>query len=408
TNYSVGAKTGPYLGITAAARFQDYSAEAGVPGPFSYPTTAAKQRDKQQDLALSLSRGSDSGTSLAGGSLAVSRSTVRNAFENNGSVTDNDSRTLTVDGQYSFSLPAAMTLTAGGNYQRSECESDNSGDHGIRQRAVFANALYRPMGGLLLAAGARYDRNVLYPAQYSPSISASYRLALPGGWMLAPYASWGRAFRAPTVNELFWRDDLWMMYGSDSLLPERSWQGEAWFKTERGTILATIAVFRRETRDQIQWRPMPDWSYRTINVGRVNATGIETSLSASPVSWLSLELNHTYCRTVQDDSTGAILPYHPQNIANGSLSVHDLQLAGHLRLGWKLAARYTDCQDPGPYVAQMLPRTIVCDQTLSIKIRDARVFWRADNLFNANYQTRYGYPMPRRSHAFGISIELWD
>ncbi|MCU0606775.1 MAG: TonB-dependent receptor plug domain-containing protein [Candidatus Edwardsbacteria bacterium] len=153
TNYTVGATTGPFWGVTAAARFQDYAAEAGVPGPLWHGTPYAKQRDKQQDLSLRLSRAADSGTCLAGGSLAVCRSAARNAFENDGVVTDNDSRTLTIDGQYSFALPAAMTLTAGGAYQRTECQSDNSGEHGLRQRALFANAQYRPIGALLLIPG---------------------------------------------------------------------------------------------------------------------------------------------------------------------------------------------------------------------------------------------------------------
>jgi len=408
TNYTVGATTGPFYGITAAARFQDYAAEAGVPGILSSETPSATQRDKQQDASLRLSRAADSGTCLAGGSLAVSRSSVKNTYANGGLESNNDSRLTAVDGQYSVKLPATVLFTAGGVYQRAECQSVNTGDHGVRQRAVFANAQYKPTDGLLIVSGVRYDRNYSFPAQYSPALSASYRLTLPRGWSLAPYASWGRAFRAPTINDLYWRDDLWMMYGSDSLLPERSWQVEAGAKAERSGIALSASLFRRSTADMIQWKSMPDWSTRAVNLGRVNAEGIEASLELRPLYWLSANINYTHCLVTRDDSTHTVLPYRPRNVANGALSVDDLQLAEHLRLGWKLAARYTDCQDPGPYVAQVLPRTIICDQTLSIKIRDARMFWRADNLFNANYQTRYGYPMPRRSHAFGISIELWD
>jgi outer membrane cobalamin receptor len=55
-----------------------------------------------------------------------------------------------------------------------------------------------------------------------------------------------------------------------------------------------------------------------------------------------------------------------------------------------------------------LPSHVVCGQTLSFRISDARIFYRVDNLWNHEYQLRQGYPMPRRNQAFGISIELWD
>ena len=103
-----------------------------------------------------------------------------------------------------------------------------------------------------------------------------------------------------------------------------------------------------------------------------------------------------------------MLPYHPQNVANGSLTVNDLQLAPKLWWGWNFNAHYTDCQNPGPFYPVVLPRTVICDQTVSLKIWNARVYWRIDNLFNANYQTRYGYPMPRRSYAVGVAMEMWE
>lgn len=431
TNYSVGAATGPFWGVTAAARFQDYAAEAGVPGQLSSETPDATQRDKQQDVSLRLSRPADSGTCLAGGSLAVSHSGVRNTYANSGIESKNDSRLTSIDGQYSFNLPAAVLLTAGGAYQRAQCQSDNTGDRGVRQRALFANAQCQPAGGLLIVTGVRYDRNYSFAAQYSPAVSASYRLALPRGWSLTPYASWGRAFRAPTIDDLFWPVQAypaipdWGLFdaskfsGNPDIAPEASSQTELGLRTSVASCHAQVAVYQRRTTDLIDWTntvriesadtAMPDTLYTyPVNRGRVVSSGCELSVTYAPSSWLSLNANYTYSLSARDTIGKPSLPYRPRNVANGSLSINDLPLAEHLRLGWILAARYTDCQDPGPYVAQMLPRTVVCDQTLSIKIRDARIFWRADNLFNANYQTRYGYPMPRRSHAFGVSIELWD
>ena len=138
------------------------------------------------------------------------------------------------------------------------------------------------------------------------------------------------------------------------------------------------------------------------------SNGCEVSVQCSPLAWLVIGANYSYNRTVVDTSGAVVLPYHPQNIANASLSVNDLRLAERLWWGWRLNAHYTDCQNPGPYYAIVLPATVICDQTISLKIWNARVYYRVDNLFNASYQTRYGYPMPRRSYAVGISMELWE
>ncbi|MDI6739457.1 MAG: TonB-dependent receptor [Candidatus Edwardsbacteria bacterium] len=410
TNYMLGAEVGPVAGLTARAQFQDYKSEAGEPGTISDTTLNNKQSDKQQDVTLRLSRGADSGTVFRGGALCLARSTVFNGrlykdYFQNDAKNYNDSRQSTVDGQYSFSSLPALTLTAGGSYLKSECHSDKSGEHIMRQRSVFATAQYSGVNNLLLAPSVRHDKNYFFNAQVSPSFSASYMIDGP---CLVAYASYDQAFRAPTVNDLFYKDDIWMYYGNQNLMPERSWQGEAGAKIEQGRFAFTGSVFFGKTRDMIDWAPLPDGSWRVTNLFRTKAIGVEAALSANVLSWLKADVNYTYCKATMDDSINAVLPYRPLNLANGSLTVNDFKLTGNLWLGWKFTAKYTDCQNAGPWVSTTVPRFIICDQTVSLKIRDARVFYRVDNLFNANYQTRYGYPMPRRSYAFGISMELWD
>jgi outer membrane cobalamin receptor len=154
---------------------------------------------------------------------------------------------------------------------------------------------------------------------------------------------------------------------------------------------------------------LPDTSYTfPANLGRTLSRGCEVSVQYSPLAWLGVTANYSYNRTVVDTAGTIVLPYHPQNVANGSLTVNDLRLADKLWWGWKFNANYTDCQNPGPYYDAVLPRTVVCGQTVSLKIWNARIYWRIDNLFDANYQTRYGYPMPRRNYAIGVSMEMWE
>ncbi len=198
------------------------------------------------------------------------------------------------------------------------------------------------------------------------------------------------------------------MSGNSGLRPEHSWQSEAGLKAYFDRLTLTGSVFHRTTHDLIIWVTQIDWTSRTENVFTAATEGIEAALSLQPLPWLRADVNYTWCRTVRDDSTHAVLPYHPQNVANGSLLVNDLRLADKLWWGWRFNVNYTDCQNPGPLYDTVLPRTVACGQTVSLKIWNARIYWRIDNLFNANYQTRYGYPMPRRSYAVGVSMEMWE
>ncbi|HTY07555.1 MAG TPA: TonB-dependent receptor, partial [Candidatus Edwardsbacteria bacterium] len=404
TNYSVGANIGPYRGVSAKGFLQIYKAKVGVPGSLSYPDTVSTQWDDQQDMQLRLGHRCTVGGQEHNGYLAIARSDIETKYYDGYTTTKNKSRQSTVNGQYTLALLPGWSLTAGGDYLLSECRSDNSGDHDLRQKSLFCNNLYSGFDGLLLTAGVRWDKNLYYKYQVSPSLAASYRINKP----LTAYASYGQAYRAPTVNELFWKDDVWMMYGDPGLRPEHSWQAETGLKAYLDWLTATGCYFHRTTRDLITWATLPDWSLHTENVYGALTDGVEATLSVRPLSWLRADINYTWCRTERDDSTHAVLPYHPQNTANANLVVDDLRLADKLWWGWKFTARYTDCQNPGPYYDAVLPATVICDHTVSLRIWNARLYWRLDNLFNAEYQTRYGYPMPRRNYAVGVSMEMWE
>ncbi|MDP2807232.1 MAG: TonB-dependent receptor, partial [bacterium] len=224
------------------------------------------------------------------------------------------------------------------------------------------------------------------------------------------YASYGQAFRAPTLNELYWKDDVWMMYGNPDLKPEKSKQLEAGIKTDLKEVSASVSAFQRNTIDLITWDYDPlTWTTRTANLGKTISQGVELQASHTLFDLVTLGLNYTYCLTAQDTIDKPELPYKPQHIANGSVTINDIQIVPDLKLGWKFWSQYSDIQKAGDWdPVDNLPAYIISNQVLSLKIADARVYYKIENLFNADYQTRYGYPMPRRSQSFGLTLELWD
>ena len=396
TNYFLDLFAQPYSKIETKLRYQEYKSQNGVPGSLLYPSSTNRQKDWGKDFSFKISYDQNS-------FLAVSRNSIENM-----SYSTVDSRNYTlqtnVDGQYQHSWMPQMTTTAGAGYQMVKSDISNVGTPEIHHQAAFLIQQMEPLKGLLLVGSVRYDKDFAYPAQTSPSVSLNYGF-FEG---LNFYASYGRAFRAPTLNELYWKDDIWMMYGNPDLKPERSSQLEAGIKTDIMEVSASLSAFQRNTFDLIIWDSDPlTWVSKTTNLGKTISQGVELQAGRTLFDLVTLGLNYTYCLTFQDTLGRPNLPFKPQHIANGSITINDIQIVPDLKLGWKFWSQYSDIQRDNMY-NQILPRYIVSHQVLSLKIADARVYYKVENLFNADYETRYGYPMPRRTQSFGVTLELWD
>lgn len=76
------------------------------------------------------------------------------------------------------------------------------------KRRINLGALYlqdeiKTFPNLILTLGTRYDNHSVYGSEISPRISFLYHL----GELTSLRGSWGKAFRSPTVNDLYWQED---------------------------------------------------------------------------------------------------------------------------------------------------------------------------------------------------------
>lgn len=411
TNYFLDLGAKPFPGIEAKFYYKEYKSECGSPGPDSslypealrlwyQPTPNDRQYDKEKDINFKLSY---QGQSF----IAVSRNSIDNEFY---SPSSGRSRNYTlqtnVDGQYNKILLPGLSTTIGGSYQLVTSEITALGKPEIRHQAGFLIQQYEPLQHLLLVGSARYDKDYAYPRQISPSISASYSFLNS----YTAHISYAQGFRAPTLNELYFKDDAWLMYGNPGLKPEISRQTEAGLSADFGRFHVAVTNFLRKTSDLVVWQYDPStWMTTAANLSKAVSQGFEMQAAATFWQRITISGNYTYCRSYQDTINQPKLSYKPENTANASLALNDFQIVPELKLGWKFWAQYSDIQNTGSYdPADHLPAFIISHQELSLKIVDARVYYRVENLFNADYQTRFGYPMPRRTHSFGVTLELWD
>lgn len=112
----------------------------------------------------------------------------------------------------------------------------------------------------------------------NPTVGVVYRPGPAMSW----YASYGRGFETPTLNELAYRPDGSAGFNAD-LRAARSHNIEVGMKLAAGPSLrGTLAVFAIETRDDLVVRTNAGGRSSFANVARTRRDGIEASLDWQP------------------------------------------------------------------------------------------------------------------------------
>lgn len=402
SNYLLGLKIRPDSLIRIGMEYQSYQSIGGSPGSISMQTPNDRMSDDQQDYYASLEY-----SDLVKFKIGQSQINTFYYYEYNNTAPENFSRQSNADLQFTYGFWNGFNTIWGGAYQQIKSESDNSGNHRTNLYSAFVNQEYRPWRQWLIVGGLRHDKNYGHDAKTSTNISSSWQFN--DRW--TAYGNYGQAYRVPTINELYWKDPY--MSGNPDLVPEKSHQYELGTRYNEDFYNLSFSAYQRKTNDMIRWLTDSNtWITTWANNLDVNTSGIELTGGMTLWKYLVLDLSYSLCRTKVTSDNSRELNYTPVNSANLIFSLRDFPVTNSLSLNWQFNTQYKDRQlgsHPTEWSAGYeLPRYFVSGQTLSLNIRDAVLFYKIDNLFNAEYQVRAGYPMPRRSYAFGISLELWN
>lgn len=169
--------------------------------------------------------------------------------------------------QNDFQLNDALLLTVGGDYQRDRV--GGSTDYAVRSRrnkAVFAQlqASYDEVDVLL---AGRHDDNDQFDTANTGNAAF--------GWQVTPLvrlvASWGRAFKAPTFNELYFP-----FFGNPNLRPEESHTVELGLNGNLGPVTWGVNIFQSKVDDLISFDAT---TFAPANIGKARINGIELSVA---------------------------------------------------------------------------------------------------------------------------------
>jgi vitamin B12 transporter len=287
-----------------------------------------------------------------------------------------------------------LRLSAGGEAERLEVTASSDGFTNLdaahqRTWAAFGEGSWGH-GPLRLDLGVRRDDNDVFGGK--TSLRAGTVVALAPNTLLR--ASYGEAFRAPTLGELFFPGS-----GNPDLKPEDSRSYELGLEHTGGGWRFVLTGFENRLRDLIDF----DFAtFRDVNVGRARTRGVEAEVGFRR-GILDATVNGTWLDT-EDLGTGLALLRRPKRSANAVLTARP----GDWTLS--LVGRYVGDR------ADVDPVTFLRAENPSYTRFDVAARWRAlawlapyarvENVTGKDYSQALGFPSPGRTLIGGVSFDF--
>jgi len=261
-------------------------------------------------------------------------------------------------------------------------------DDKVSTISCFANLFLTPFGGRLgMNLGGRIEDHEEFGTHFTYKVGLAYFLTET----LKIKGNLATGFRAPSLYNLY--DPR---YGNPDLDPERSTGGDIGLEQEllNGKFRWAVTWFNTHFKNRIAFN-YNTWHY--YNAGSGVSTGLETEVEVRPYPWLSIGLNYTYTEGQEDEYENLALVPHNQIGARISFK----------RPKWRLNLYYQYVGRRTAYDHKhVMPDYSRVDLTGSYKVtRYAEVFFRAENLFDVDYQSAYGYRSPGFNLLAGIKLK---
>jgi outer membrane cobalamin receptor len=365
----------------------------GVPGSTSWPSPNAKQYDRQYWFDLTHKYEFETNSCLT--SKAFLNQNWQE-FKNPDSFTDTISRNQKAGLDVQQTLPVGeRQLLLGGIYLENDYVNIHAtnnvsiigGNRDLFTGAAFLQDEIKLLEQFSATPGLRCDIQSKWGAELSPKLSALYKITD----LTRLKASVGRGFRAPTVDDLYWREEY--CEGNPDLKPEESFSYDAGIQQELGAkSMIGVYLFQSHMKNLIAWFDDGKGVYKAQNVNDAFLQGLETELNIQITDEISGGLNYTLLGAEDTSGTydGKTLTYRPKNKVGGRLGYQS-------KWGLKLSvnAEYTD----SVYVNRANTKELGGFLTLGAYaaqtiVKGVEIFARGDNILDKQYQLVNGYPMP--------------
>ena len=202
----------------------------------------------------------------------------------------------------------------------------------------------------------------------------------------------GSGFKAPSFNDLYYPKSAYS-YGNPDLKAETSDSIEllvkSTFQPAGNDIDAELSIYRTKIDNLIEWQPDENFAYHPININKAKIEGVELTLSTSLLGFdHQLQLNYL---DATDDIKNVPLIRRAKRTANYQLGYQLDKL--HLAANINYQGKRDDVNfDIYPSEIVTLNSHVLVNMSAFYQINSVwKVGFKANNVFDKNYQTNYGY-----------------
>lgn len=232
-------------------------------------------------------------------------------------------RTIGLDYQDGWKLSDKHTLVAGAEWQQGRAENVASGykDERVTKEALYVQDTWKLADKWTFVPGIRMDHHSNFGTHWSPKVALNY-LADKDTHI---YASWGRVFRAPTMDDMYYNDAWGYMVSNPNLRPETGYTATIGMDHNfNENTSAGISFFITEVNDALRWVYNPaDWKSYARNIDKEKRTGMELSFKQKLSPMWSYDLGYSYVRREVNKNDGAGMIFEDNLQPNGyKLGVH--------------------------------------------------------------------------------------
>ncbi len=394
----------------------------GIPAPTVKfdPTSTANQFDEDFNFSFSTSKSFSS--SILKASLFFKNSYLR--YTNNdviiaGSGIDSYSHNLFYSGvvnlilkmKFDFLISAGIEtsfgVAEGNSFERARrlnIASFISGEKGVKIKFLPVMKIYSMIRNDYFSD---FGNNLVYKVGINAEIFRKPNLNLK--------SSYGTGFRAPTFNDLYWAGS-----GNKNLKPESSKGfdiGVSIFSESNRKFLSDfkfeISFFNIDITNRIVWLPSKENQsiWRPINIDEVNSKGVEVYGEVALLDGLKIKGNFSIAHSIRrnkrtsDDATqNKYLIYIPLSTGNILLDLTFNKLFFAVQLNY-VGLRYTT-EINDKWLQPYCVVDFVSGFNYQFDFFEGTIKFSVKNLFNENYETMVGYPMPLRNYSLEFSLGL--
>ncbi|WP_375436994.1 TonB-dependent receptor plug domain-containing protein [uncultured Hymenobacter sp.] len=325
-------------------------------------------------------------------------------------------RTTQAQAEHTWNVAPNASVRLGAEAQHFTAQVDGYGSEPLTEQryAGYGLVRYDPWPRLQLSLNLR---QAVLPGRrppLTPTTGVQWQLIETESQTVQLKGSASRSYRAPTLNERYWRPG-----GNPDLLPETGLGYETglvhtFTKAAAHLSLQTELTAHQQLVDNwVQWTPSTTGTWSPRNLRQVRARGVEAS---SQLTWkpgayrllARLAYNFTESEKVSGaiydaDPTGRQLPYVPLHTAAFSTDHHWQHWEASSTLTFT-SFRYTDASSP-----DFLPSYFLLNATLGRTLL-LHSSWKltalaqAFNLANSNYQSYQNRAMPPRYAAVSVRL----